>query len=85
MDDAHFRAFGAAPPDVLGDEDAEGRTATLDYMAEQLEAHPNDALDTVIDAIHGIELSAALRKDPEEQAFQKREVVAKWLHCFGGF
>lgn len=96
VEDEHFRQFGDAPPDVLGDESVASFTATLAYMDSQLvldkdeeqgEESEDEAkgLDVIVETLHGTELMAVQMRDENDHSFHKRVVVVKWLHLHGGF
>ena len=87
--DTFIKAYGAEPPDVLGEEDCEEMTDVLKHLQSQLgieDERRAEELNTVIETLHGVELSRLQRKNVDSyRAFQKREIVAKWLHLHGSF
>lgn len=89
--DPFFKQFGNDPPDILGNEDSADWTDCLKYMRAKLGLDDDETgkreeeLNTVIDALHGVEMSKIQRADASDHSFAKRELVAKWLHVFGGF
>ncbi len=84
---------GANPPDVLGDLYSSEWTEELKFMEDELgiseDVDPankqGEALNTFIDALHGMEMSKMQRNDDSAVAWKKLEVVGKWLHLYGDF
>lgn len=93
VSDGHFRLFGDVPPDVLGEEGTAEWSDTLKYLEGQLGLGKEEdssgkqaaALETVVEAVHGFELTRIRRADEKDYAFRKREVVVKWLHLHAGY
>lgn len=82
--DEYFKMFGNMPSkDVLGDE------MLIEHLAFRLAEGDEDgsraeALDTVIEAYHGYEITKVMR-EKNSQNFARRVIVAKFMHMFGGF
>lgn len=91
VEDAHFKQYGDAPPDILGQEDSAQWTDTLKYLEKQLgldkdvEGRLAASLQAVLETLHGVELTRIQMDDEKDHAFKKRAAIAKWLHLLGGF
>lgn len=89
--DEHFCQFGGTPPDVLGDETKSDWTDTLTYLHEKLGLANDDdgklaeSLNTLIETLHGVEMTRIQTADENDHSFHKRVAVAQWLHLKGGF
>lgn len=90
VSDEHFRKFGDVPPDVVGDEESGEFTETLEYLKGMVARGDEDGkiaegLEIVMETVHGVEYYRIQRADESDHGFQKRVVVAKWLHLYAGF
>lgn len=91
VEDERFRMFNNQLPDILGDESKADMTSSLECLQETLQNDEEsdedieDGLQVVVETLHGVELTKIQMEDPDDHAFRKRVIVAKWLHLFGGF
>jgi hypothetical protein len=82
--DDFFRAYGDCPSrDVLVDAAAVGHLSARIAEGDDDGAR-GEALNVVIEAMHGTELTKIMRNQGDAD-FARREVLAKFLHMFGGF
>lgn len=91
VSDQHFSKFGNTPPDALGDVNMEEWTETLKHMEAMLGLDEDedgklaDGLQTLMETLHGFELTKLQQSDTKDYPFEKRSVVAKWLHLIGNY
>jgi hypothetical protein len=84
VSDPFFAKFASGPPqDILADDESLMRLESR-FREGDDDGRVAEGLDVVVETYHGSELTK-IQREAGDDDFRRREIVAKYLHMFGGF